>query len=129
MGSLLVCIFSYSDYWNVKMGLFKACRFHYLSLADSIIYRMKMKTEIKNGIYSDLVENRFPDPKSFTYTLTETYFSDVSKDPNAEWDTRLMAKEILTIIESVRKLKGIQAYLQWEKSASLALTEYSQKFS
>ena len=118
-------------FWLVYIGIqiIRTLRWVYLKLADSILYRMKWKIEIKKGIYSGLVDKKFPNPKSFTYTSTETYFNDVSRDSDAEWDTRLMAKEILTILESVRRLKGFQAYLQWEKSAELALSEYSKKFT
>lgn len=104
-------------------------RWVYIILADSIFYRLKWKEEIKKGIYSDLVNKNFPNPKSYEYLLTETYFSNVANDSDAECDTRLMAKEIVTTIESVRNFKGHQAYLQWEKSAELALSEYSKNFA
>ena len=118
-------------FWLIYFGIqfIRTLRWFYIKLTDSIFYQMKWKMEIKKGIYSDLVNKNLPNPKSYRFLLTEEYFNAVSNDSDAECDTRIMAKEIVTTIESVRNFKGHQAYLQWEKSAELALSEYSKIFS
>ena len=85
-----------------------------------------MKQEIKNVIYSDLVKNNFPNPDN--YISADHYFAAIINDSDEECNIRLAAKEMSTTLITIMKLQGIQAGLQWEKSAYLAITEYAKKF-
>jgi len=93
------------------------------------MFRLKLKSEMTGGIYSDLVKNNFPNPNEYPRSIiSENYFRTISTDTGINCETRLVAKEILTIMDNVTKLDGVQAYLQWEKAGARALEEYSDYF-
>jgi len=95
----------------------------YTIVASSMIFRLTLKSQIREGIYSDLVKNTSPNPQDFRYTLADEHFYGVVNAPDLVVEKRLMVKEILTIIKTMHG-EGIQRGLQWNKAAVEVLEKY-----
>lgn len=115
-------------FWIIFFGIqiIHLLRWGYKSLASWILFYFGLKSKITRGIYSDLVKNKFPNPKDYSHNvLSQDYFASVAGDSEISIDTRLMAKEIRTTIENLQGNGEIQASIQWDKAAEEALKKYA----
>lgn len=115
-------------FWIIFFGIqiIHLLRWGYKSLASWILFYFGLKSKITEGIYSDLVKNKFPNPKGYLHNvLSKDYFNDVASDSEIAIDTRLMAKEIVTILENFQKRGEFQDSIQWDKAAEAALKRYA----
>lgn len=102
-------------------------RWCYISLASWILFYFGIKSKIADGIYQDLVQHKFPNPKDISHNLffSQDYFNDVAADSELSVETRLVAKEIGTILDHFHRSGELQTGIQWDKSARVALKKYS----
>ena len=96
------------------------------SAAGWIMFHIKLKSMLAECVYSDLVNYKFPNPRDYPkkYVLND-YFDDVSNNPEINMNTRLMAREISTIVR-INVGEGFQKAFQWSKVVDVALQKYAK---
>ena len=118
----------WSAFWIifVFIQIIPILKWVYNSVSSWIMFYCGLKNKIMNGIYSDLINNKFPSPKDVHFILATDYFQSVSNDSDIPIETRLIAKEIETILINFTRTGEVQTHLQWEKAADAALKKYSE---
>lgn len=118
----------WTTFWIIFLGIqvFHLIKSVYQSAVEWIMFHINLKSMLAEFIYSDLVNYKFPNPRDYSknYVLNE-YFDDVSSNPEINMDTRLMAKEMSTIIK-INMGKGFQKTFQWSKVVDVALQKYAK---
>jgi hypothetical protein len=115
--------------WLIFLGiqLIHILRGVYDSIGKWIIFYVWEKSHTAEAIYSDMVRNKFPNPRQYPNSyVANDYFESVALAPEIPVDTRLMAKEISTTIKIALGEGGMQAVFRWDKIVNVALKKYAE---